>query len=193
MTRNREGWLDAATDLLRPELEARAGVTLPPVVRVSCGFPSRRGMSLKNRALGECWAGKPNRDVFISPVLDDPLDVGHVLTHELLHAALPVGTGHGGPFKRAAKGCDLGGKPTQTVRTPELDAWLGPLLAPLGPYPHQKIDRAAGRKPQKTRLIKVHCTSLWRGCDYIIRTTRTPLDLYGAPICPNCDEQMTEA
>ena len=189
MTHTREGWLIAATDLLRPELEARAGVIVPAAVRVSCGFPSRGALSQKRRALGECWASSPNRDIFISPVLDDTLDVGQVLTHETLHAGLPPGVGHGPPFKRAARKCDLGGKPTATVRTPELDAWLGPLLAPLGPYPHQKIDRAAGRKPQKTRLIKVHCAP----CDYKIRTTRKPLDRYGPPICPNCNEQMEEA
>ena len=87
----RESWLRAACEALEPTLRA-ADVGLADV-RVSCGWPARGALSRVKRVIGECWHSSGNKDgqshVFVSPVLDDPVEVIGSLLHELIHAALP--------------------------------------------------------------------------------------------------------
>jgi hypothetical protein len=87
----REAWLTAAAEHFRPDFEAH-GYPLPERLSVTCGWPSRGGLALKARTIGECWYAIASADganeIFISPVLADPITVGHVLVHELCHAAV---------------------------------------------------------------------------------------------------------
>lgn len=191
---NREQWLHGITEkFIRPWFEQQ-GYKIP-AYRASCGFPSTRALSLKSRRIGECWhstASKTgHREIFISPTLDDSLDVLQVLVHELIHAALPDDAGHKAPFKQAMKKFNLGGKATATVRTPEFDGIAQNWVVEFGDYPHSAINSSAlARKKQTTRLIKVECME----CGYTVRVTRKWLDEAGAPICPNhIDTAMEEA
>ena len=186
-TGNREAWLHAVTDALRGEIQRRAGITVPAKIQLSCGFPSRAALARKNRRVGECWPSEPETPIFITPLMDDSLDVAQVLVHELLHAGLPAGTGHKAPFKRGADACDLGGKPTATVRTPEFDAWVEPIIKNIGQYPHKKLDAKSKPKKQGTRLLKLECPS----CGYIIRTTAKWVEI-AVPICGICDEDFIQ-
>lgn len=187
----REEWLNAMTTSLRP-LFAAAGYPLPAGVRVSCGWPSSRGLATptsKSRTIGQCWPAECSadgtREIFVSPVVADPGDVAAVLVHELVHAALQE-SGHKGPFRRAALAVGLTGKMTETVAGPELAERLNALAKKIGPYPHATLDRS-GQPKQGTRMIKLLCPE----CGYNVRTTRQWID-QGLPTCP-CGEEFEEA
>lgn len=182
---NREAWLVAATEQLRDGLFKRNGEVVPPV-KVSIGFPG--GGSARKR-IGECWNGKAASDripqVFISPVLAEPVRVLDVLVHELIHAIVPD-AGHKAPFKRIAVKVGLTGKMTATVAGPELEKQLRELSQSLGEFPHAQLS-LSDRKKQTTRLNKVQCSR----CGYTCRVTATWLKDYGPPICPCNFKVMT--
>lgn len=187
---NREQWLTEATERLRP-LFIEAGLSVPEI-RVSVGWPSKGATSNKNRTIGQCWYGESAEDglpqVFISPVLSEPVDVLGTLVHEMLHAALPTDTGHKGAFVTGMKAIGLVGKPTATSAGSELEARLRDVAEALGEFPHAKLNPVAKPK-QSTRLIKAMCAD----CGYTVRVTRKWLDEVGAPICPCNNESMEEA
>jgi len=191
--KTRESYLIRATNDFRKKFAAH-GYVLPPV-HVSVGFPSKRATANRNKCIGECWHGEGQTGgkahIFISPLLDATGPVGALATlwHECAHAALPAGVGHGAPFKQFMKATGLEGKATATTAGAELVSYFQRLDEKFKGYPHDVINAGAGRKKQTTRLIKCEC----RGCEYIIRTTRTPLMHYGPPICPGCGDVMTEA
>ena len=189
-TPTREAWMLSALDDLR-EIFGAADLKVPEV-RVSVGWPSRRAMSLVQRTIGECWHGQAAADgvtqIFVSPVLADPVEVLDTLTHELLHAALPKDTGHKGAFKRSMALVGLTGKPTEASAGPELTETLKGIAKKLGPFDHSKLT-AGGFPKQTTRLVKAECDL----CGYNVRVTRKWLDEAGAPICPSDQTQMTEA
>ena len=156
----REAWLVAAMAPLSKMMGVKAGL-VPGSVRVSCGWPAKGALATRKRRVGECWPASLNKDqqshVFVSPCLDEPVEVLGTLLHELIHAALPAKTGHKGPFARAAKLCGLEGKPSATTVSEALATHLNTDVLPeLGPYPHQAID-ASLRPKQKTRLRLYEC------------------------------------
>ena len=172
----REDWLNIATKALRPQF-----TTLPERVLVSCGFGSKRS------ALGQWHNGTSSRDkvshqVFISPVLDEPLDVLATLVHELCHAAL-TGTGHRAPFQRLATSHGLVGPWKATKPGPNFRERYERVLALLGPYPHPALSLGEGKK-QTTRMLKAECGN----CGYTVRITRKWVDHVGPPHCPDHGE-----
>lgn len=188
----RESWLVALADAMRPILASHE-LVVPVTLRVSCSWPIRGGMARNagSRTIGQCFdpacSADHTSEVFVSPVLADPLRVADVLAHELVHAALP-GAKHGPKFARAAKLIGLEGKPTATVAGPAFLEWCGPIVESLGPYPHAVVDALAARgRPQGTRMLKVTCGE----CGYVARTTRKWIEQAGAPLCPCNGEPMT--
>src|SRR5277367_6948523 len=99
---SRESWLRSATAALRPYFES-CGFEVPENIRFAIAFPStgRRGARL-----GECWhsstSDDANFEIIIRADIADPVEVLGVLTHELVHAALPPEVGHGKPYREAA-------------------------------------------------------------------------------------------
>ena len=180
---NREQWLTTAVERLSRGLFTEHGAEVPENVRVSCSWPSQ---SIRKR-IGEAWTDRACADgaheTYISPVLDDPVEVLSVLVHELVHHAVGIEAGHKAPFKRLATSVGLEGKMTATHAGETLTAELGIMAEELGPYPHGKMDLGQGKKVQTTRLMKCECLE----CGYVVRTTAKWLDLYGAPLCP-CNE-----
>lgn len=173
--KSREAWLIEVASKVRPMIAKRANIEVPATTLISCGLPSIRALSSKNRTIGQCWVKQGQ--VFVSPVIEHPLDVAQVLVHELLHAGLPNGTGHKAPFKRAADAMALGGKPTATIRTEEFDAYMLPVIQKVGSYPHRALVAEKGSK-QTTRLVKLECPD----CGYIVRTTAKWIET-GLPSC----------
>jgi hypothetical protein len=190
MEKNREAWLRSAVGIIGPYVQERTGHTVPPDLWVSVGFPingarSRNGL----KTIGECHYATDDGvpAVFIHPELDDGARVLDVLLHEAVHAALPVGTGHGRPFARAVEACGLAGKPTATVvaeGSPLADT-IAEWLDDLGDYPHAKVN-TSNRKKQTTRMLKVECPA----DGYTVRTTAKWLAM-GVPTCP-CGTEMWE-
>ena len=190
----REQWLRDLTDAVRPKF-LEISMPLPNDVAVTCGWPSKSATARKQRRIGECWARSASsrgvNEVFISPVLADTVEVAQVLVHELIHAADDNKHGHKGPFVKAQKALQLGGKPTATTTTPEFIAWITPLLA--GEYPHGALTPGEGQKKQGTRMLKVACPDCdAEGEPYIVRMSATQLER-GASLCPFHQEPMEAA
>ena len=180
---NREQWLMTAVDRLTAGLFSEHGAEVPDHVKVSCSWPS---VSIRKR-IGEAWTDKASADgsheTYISPVMDEPVQVLGVLVHELVHHSVGIEAGHKAPFKRLATALGLEGKMTKTHAGEELTERLELLSNELGPYPHAAMDPGQGKKKQATRLMKCECPE----CGYIVRTTDKWLGMYGAPYCP-CNE-----
>lgn len=181
----REEWLNAAVDLLRPIFKARAKVTLPKNVRISCGWTSKGS---RGKRIGECWGRKSSADgvfeMFISPILDDKMDVLQVTTHECIHAGVGLDKNHGPIFKGAAHAMGLEGKMTATVAGKVFKEDIAKhLFAKLGAYPHGALKdggiSSSGPK-QSTRMLKASCGS----CGYTIRATAKWLNI-AVPQCPD--------
>lgn len=179
----RETWLRKLGEAFAPHIEAAASeVTGESVAfgkwRVSCGWPkSGRG------AIGECWHGECSgdaaREIFISPELGTPEEVGHVLAHEMVHAILPEGVGHKKPFPAIVKALGLEGKPTSTVSGPGFEVWAAPLMSALGDYPHAAMTAPTRAGTKKTYLIKATAPC----CGNVLRLTQKVIDASGLPYC----------
>lgn len=185
----REAWLEAAVVRLA-RLFKDINVEIPKV-RVSVGWPSKGGMSKKNKVIGQCWVASVATDgvsqLFISPVLDDVVKTLATLVHELIHAWDDCKSGHKGEFARVAKLIGLQGKMTATVVEPGTELWdkLSAISKDLGEFPHAALvmeEMEKQRPKQTTRMLKL----VVRGCDceYTVRTTQKQIDK-GMPSCPD--------
>lgn len=131
--------------------------------------------------------------VFISPVLDEPVRILDVLVHELVHAVNHAAGdhGHGKVFSAIAKPLGLTGKMTATVAGPELTETLKAIAETLGPFPHAALTPAArAGKSRSGKSIKLECAA---GEDFVVSISKSRLDLHGAPKCPCHDEVMDVA
>jgi hypothetical protein len=158
---HREPWLHAVAARLA-EPFADLGYPLPAKIRVTCGFPSVRGLPGKKQRIGECWSSTNSADehheILISPVISDPLKVAGTLAHELVHAAVGLEHGHDATFKKCATKIGLTGKMTATDEGEVFKATIAPILDAIGPYPHATLSAMTnGRKTQTTRMIKCEC------------------------------------
>jgi hypothetical protein len=188
--KTREEWLEGAVKLMTPHFLTQ-GFKIPNV-HVSVGWPSSRGTSAKQPAIGECWDKSAASDkiahVFISPRLDevcDPQGVLSVLVHEIVHATVGNKAGHGKAFRDCALKVGLEGKMTHTEAGEVLVKTLKAWSAELGKFPHGKLNPSLKpTKKQGTRLVKCQCG----GCGYVLRTTRKWLEEVGAPLCA-CNKQ----
>lgn len=182
----REQWLLAAVELMRPHFKA-AGYKVPKV-RVSCGWT----YSSTKTASGECWPAAAATDktsqIFIGP---RKADAGgsdgllETLVHEVCHASLPPGSGHGPVFKKCALAVGLEGKMRSTTASAPLVKIFDGWIKKLGKYPHAALK--PGMRPSKvqnTRMIKCTCED----CGYIARTVKKWIEEVGAPLCP-CNEK----
>lgn len=186
-TQTREQYLGAYAEHIRREVFSPSGLEVQDSIRISVGFPSKGALSRKRRVIGQCWSPEVSEDgyanIFISPVLSDPIEVGATLVHELVHAAIGTDKEHGPTFKRAMGLVGLEGKPTATIAGVQLAATLAGIVGDIGPYPHGALKPHVKDKVQGTRLLKAECPS----CGYCIRITRKWIDEVGLPTCPACD------
>jgi len=182
----RDAWLEAATNALRPHFQT-AGFPIPAEIRFSIGFPSG---GRKGKAIGEHWhsvaSADAHHEIFIRADQADPGAVLGILSHELVHSAVPLGSGHGPVFKKAALAVGLEGKMRHALPGAVFAAKLAEIAAELGPLPHAALnfDRGGSEAPKKqgTRLLKAECETA--ACGYTVRITRKWLDAVGAPCCP---------
>ena len=185
----REQWLSAAV------VKLREGIFAPdhtvPEVRVSVGWPGGRGP--KQNRIGECWQPDSSADgigqIFISPVLSDPVEVLATLTHELVHAInhKDGDNGHRAPFKRIAESVGLEGKMASTHAGEALAEKLEAIGNMLGKYPHAAISPESKPKVQRTYQLKAVCVY---DSEYKVRMTQKMADDWGMPLCPCHEEPM---
>ena len=183
----RESWLSEAIENILPWVLAGAAVETPTRVRVSVGWPGGKGK--KGNTVGQCWHKSASSDdtweIFVSPKLDDTVQILSVLTHELCHVADQNENGHTGRFKTLATAVGLTGKMTESTAGEELTERLKALSEVLGPFPHAALAAAVGSgsttHKQATRMLKLQVIGC---CDYTVRTTRKWID-EGLPSCPH--------
>ena len=194
-TQNRELWLTRLAKEIE-KLFKTAGAPVLPAYRVTCGWPSRKALTRKNKVIGQCFDKSCSKDktteLIISMFIDNEMDAAAILAHEMIHASVGTAAGHGKPFRDVALAIGLTGKMTATVAGPEFIKWIKPVLKKLGKYPHATVDASSATRKQGTRLIKVACPN---HPEYSVRMSRLWLDAYefGAPDCPNCGARMYEA
>jgi len=143
---NREAWLQKATKILAKDLFKPLGYEIPPI-KVSTGFTGSR----KKKAIGSCWSPDAADDnvsqIFISPVINDSIEVLATLCHELIHAIFPE-CGHRGAFIKAARSIGLTGKMTATTAGLQLRDDLNALTKKIGQYPHALLNVQVGAKKE---------------------------------------------
>jgi hypothetical protein len=179
---NREDWLADAVSELRP-LFTHYGETLPLAIKVACGLPST---AKRSGAIGECWADTTSSDgsfnIFISPTLENPVQIFETLVHELCHATAGA-MNHGVNFQRVADAmhlipCGAGSAPYKATKgnLKFMDVY-GSIIAALGEYPHGALTMTT-RKKQGTRMMLALCPS----CGFKVRLTQHWADK-GLPTC----------
>jgi len=187
----RESWLAAAAVMLQHEVFPLAGID--PAAweqrkyRVACGFPigyrgSRTGKVTLGQAFDPSISADGTFEVFINPILDNPLDVIAVEAHEFGHVWSGIECGHRGEFARVCRAIGLEGPLTSTIPGVELRGKLQGIVDQLGAYPHAKVDPNA-RKKQGTRLLKLK----WLCCGFTARASAMQVNrLHVGSACPVC-------
>lgn len=187
---NREAWLNAAVDELRPFFSSR-GHTLPSEIRVATGYPTNAKRS-GFKVLGECIPNTNSADghyeIWISPILADPIKVAETLIAQLCRTAkgalnvtnlayarvaeamhiLPAGT-QSSPYKEVGHGGEF------------LNSYLA-IIDSLGVYPHAKVDITV-HKTQGTRMLLAKCPTC--GCS-IRMTAKWVYNEHGDAHLPTC-------
>lgn len=186
---DREQWLLKCLENFRRDFQ-NFGHPLPERIRASCSWPSKGALAKKKRRIGEAWSAECSGDktfeTFISPCLQDSVEVGATLVHELVHCAVGLKAGHGRMFRECAIKMGLEGKMTATKAGEKLKERLHAIAKRLGEYPHAKLKHSDAPPKQGTRMILVKCPV----CEYQCRTTRKWLEV-GVPTCP-CGTEMIE-
>lgn len=176
--KTREEWLTKGIDRLR-KIVSDAGYVEPGSIRVSVGWPWPHA----KKAVACVWSRDCSADgtseIFVSPILDDPVYILACLAHEIGHVLHPKVV-HKGEFKTYHKVIGLVGKVTQSQAGPELTEKLTLIADKLGPYPHAVLTPSEKEKKQTTRMLKLQCEQ----CGCIIRTTRQWIDEYSEVVWP---------
>jgi len=184
----REGWLSDFINHAKPRLEAH-GYSLPAKVKIACGFPigSRGGKKVLAQCISPAASADGTTEMYVSPVMSDPVRVMGAALHEIGHAAVGVEAGHGPKFKAFCAALGLEGKATEAMPGVSCEAWLRDEVLPmLGAYPHAAVDPSQ-RKKQGTRMIKLVCPET----GYTVRTTKKWLAL-GVPTSPAGCEMVVQ-
>ena len=130
--------------------------------------------------MGECWSDKASGDgtheIFISPVLSDPVAVYAVLMGQLAHT-LAGCEGTGAKYRTVCGLLHLGAPWSSPTAGQGWPAANGNAIDSLGAYPHAAITMSSAVK-QGTRMLRLSCS----GCGYILRTTQRWVN-EGLPTC----------
>jgi hypothetical protein len=156
----REVWLEQAASFM---IDFLVGQGLPSTdVRVSCGWPSRGGLTPRRTVVGQCFPphvcsdGRPQ--IFISPRIADSIEVLGTLLHELLHASIGCEYGHGKKFSQAAKKVGLVRPWTAISVGDRLRPFLEQFIAHAGSYPHAAIQtKPTDAVGSRLRLSECNC------------------------------------
>jgi hypothetical protein len=180
----REQWLHKAVELVSPIFKNK-GYTIPKI-QVSCGFPSTGN---KSKHVGQCWGKSSTNDgtnqLFISPVLDEPVQVLDTLVHELVHAVDDCIHHHGPEFKKIATDVGLQGLMREASAGPWLQEQLTSISRQLGKYPHSKINLSHSSSKKTGPRPRAKC----KKCGYEVTPLKKWLHM-GPPLCPKHTTEM---
>jgi hypothetical protein len=176
----REEWL---TELSRRVLPVFKSWTMAPF-RVTCGWPCRGGIARRRKVIGECHALESSKggfhEIFISPSLDQPLEVAGTVCHEMAHVAAGISAGHGQGYRKVCKSVDLTkGSPTNASPGPVLTDKLHKVVDALGDYPHMALVPVLKSIKRPITSVTLTCAS----CGCRVRIALKWLDQVGPPVC----------
>jgi len=183
---NRESWL---TDLAIEVVPFFKGFKLEPF-KLTMGWPISRGKPGKTQVIGECHGIESStggvHELFISPVIDKPLQVAGVVCHELAHVAAGIEAQHKGKFLKVCKHVGLTiGKPTHVMPGEKLNESLKRITERLGKYPHKAMKLVTiPKKPGSG--VKLVCE-----CGFLAHTSRKWVEEVGVPTCA-CGRKLEE-
>jgi len=182
--KTRELWLQNAVDMVEPIFKNK-GYKIPKI-QVSCGFPSTGN---KTKHIGQCWGRSSTNDgvnqLFISPILDEPVQVLDTLVHELVHAIDDCIHHHGPEFKKIATDVGLQGPMREASAGPWLKEHLIGIAKQLGKYPHSKINLAHSSSKKTGPRPRAKC----KKCGYEVTPLKKWLHM-GPPLCPKHTTEM---
>lgn len=183
---NREAWL---TELARHAEPVFRGFTVAPY-RVTCGWPARQALGRRARRLGECHAPESSpaglHEIFISPLIDNPVEVAGTVCHELAHVVAGIAAGHRGQYRVVCKHAGLTkGRPVQAMPGPALEDALKKIIdTRLGPYPHRAMTPAL-KAARPAASVTVRCCA----CGCLARLSVDWAERAGLPTC-GCGGEM---
>ena len=169
--KTREEWLNVASILLLDELGGVCSIRADLDVKISVGFAPNT--KTNSRVRGVCFsrAASESRlnEIYISPVINDTLDVLAVLLHELIHAIDDCVSGHQGEFSKRSRA--MGFLPPLTSSRPnaQLLEKLQAVKTAIGDFPHAKI--AMHGFKQESRSLKCVCAD----CDFRFQASITQI------------------
>lgn len=182
----REVWLSQAVSELESVFTAHS-YQLPPV-KVSVGFASK---GARSGTIGQCWSTQSAADrinqIFISPVLHDPVAVLDTLVHELVHAIDDCKHRHGPPFRKIATTIGLEGQMRSASAGKALKERLSDIAGRLGPYPHAALAVGQVKRNPTAPRPRARCES----CGYEVPMLKRFL-AFGSPICPKDNIAMQQ-
>ena len=183
---NREQWL---TDVAKQAEPFFRGFKLPPY-HVTCGWPLSGGMGNRRRVVGQCFGVESSPvgtcQVFISPLLDKPLEVAGTLLHEMAHVAAGSKAKHGKWFVKVCTHVGLTkGKPTSVMPGERLNEALTKIVDRQGKYPHVAIQPVLKKIEKASSVVGLVCE-----CGCRVTISLKWLEEAGLPTC-GCGEPMT--
>ena len=188
---NREDWLNAGVAALQKTFFKPNDLEFAHPLKVSVGWC--RG---SNKAIGQCWSSNASLsgfvEIFISPQLADPVRVLDVLLHEMIHAHLGNGKGHGKEFKKLKEQFGLAGRVTATIAEVGSDLYnqLNAMAQSLGEFPHSAIcpsTEKEGKKEEPKQAPWVRFKSKTMD-SYRVMVSPKSLEEFGIPKDPNGEE-----
>lgn len=184
---NRESWL---TELGKQVEPLYKGFNIPGRYRLTCGWPCRKGLGKRSRVIGECHAAESSKagihEIFISPLLDQPLEVAGTVCHELAHVAAGIKAAHGKGFVKVCQHVGLTkGKPTHVMPGARLNEKLQQVVERMGEYPHQAIVPVYREVKKQRSTVTVLCSEC--GCKATMSAKW--LTSSGLPTC-GCGQPM---
>jgi hypothetical protein len=119
-------------------------------------------------------------EIFISPLLDDSLEVAGTVCHELAHIAAGIEARHGPLYKAVCHHVGLTqNKPTQAKPGKHLNEKLAKIIDSLGKYPHQAMAPKLKMVERKPKTLRVECVK----CSCPATLQLKWLEISGLPTC----------
>ena len=159
---NREEWLNKVADFIYDKIEEEFVCEVDrDKIKLSIGFMPKGNA----KAIGICHYEEMSegdyREIFICPTrtgtsLAQSIETAQIVAHEVTHAVLPTGTGHGPKFKKIIMDY-LGatGIPTATVSGPQFTLLVQDFIQELGLLPHYALKQKEGAG---STTVAVRCT-----------------------------------
>lgn len=186
VAKQREAWLNRAATIMRKAWVKR-GVEVPVDVQLSCGFP---GGGSPRRRIGECWprsrSERKVNQVFVSPILGNPVEALDVLGHELLHSVDDCKSKHGYAFSKSSRLVGYSGGKQSGVESVDARKLVARIIKKLGAYPHGAVILAPKKQKASNGLHKYECPD----DGDVLYTTEKKVDEFDVPCCRACGEPM---